>query len=210
MEHIKTYHGIDWPHPRGLLRVEGPVSPEALATYRLDDGLGAFRPPARQHEALVEIAALPEGRVIVARRAETVVGYVTFHYPDPFERWAQGGLDCLLELGAIEVTPLYRKGGLAKTLLRVAFLDDFMENYIVLTTEYYWHWDLKGTGLDVWAYRRVMEKVMGSAGLVWMATDDPDICAHPANCLMVRIGKNVPPEAVAAFDRLRFQNRLIW
>ncbi len=23
-----------------------------------------------------------------------------------------------------------------------------MEDYLVITTEYYWHWDLKGTGLN--------------------------------------------------------------
>ena len=33
---------------------------------------------------------------------------------------------------------------------------------------------------------------MKSVGMVWFATDDPEICAHPANCLMVRIGKEVP------------------
>ena len=27
--------------------------------------------------------------------------------------------------------------------------------------------------------------------LQWYATDDPEICSHPANCLMVRIGKRV-------------------
>ncbi len=29
-----------------------------------------------------------------------------------------------------------------------------MEDYIIITTEYYWHWDLKGTGLKVWEYRK--------------------------------------------------------
>ena len=28
-------------------------------------------------------------------------------------------------------------------------MDDAMEDYIIITTEYYWHWDLKGTGLNV-------------------------------------------------------------
>ena len=33
-----------------------------------------------------------------------------------------------------------------------------MEDYLVITTEYYWHWDLKGTGLTVWDYRKMMEQ----------------------------------------------------
>ncbi len=89
-------------------------------------------------------------------------------------------------------------------MLKTAFADPAMENYIVISTEYYWHWDLKGTGLSVWEYRKVMEKVMGSAGLEWFATDDPEITSHPANCLMARIGKNVPLESIEKFDRLRF------
>ena len=40
-----------------------------------------------------------------------------------------------------------------------------MEDYIIITTEYYWHWDLKGTGLNVWEYRKVMEKMMNAGGL---------------------------------------------
>ncbi|MCK9927443.1 hypothetical protein MXD62_09705, partial [Frankia sp. Mgl5] len=77
-------------------------------------------------------------------------------------------------------------------------------------TEYYWHWDLKGTGLDVWQYRKVMEKVMGSVGMTWMATDDPEICSHPANCLMALIGKNVPQESIMAFDAIRLQTRFLY
>ncbi|MCG6197657.1 N-acetyltransferase, partial [Anoxybacillus sp. LAT_38] len=92
---------------------------------------------------LVEIAALPEGRIIVAREEELVLGYVTFLYPDPLERWSQAQLPDLLELGAIEVSQAVRGGGVAKTMLQVAFADDAMEDYIVITTEYYWHWDLK-------------------------------------------------------------------
>ncbi|MGQ0455079.1 hypothetical protein ACT4UM_27375, partial [Bacillus sp. SS-TM] len=31
-----------------------------------------------------------------------------------------------------------------------------------LTTEYYWHWDLKQTGLNVWEYRKVMVRSFDS------------------------------------------------
>ncbi|GAA4717261.1 N-acetyltransferase [Brevibacillus fulvus] len=210
MIHVKRYSSCEVELNGRKLTVEGPVTPEALAALRFDEGLKAFRIPELQHQALVEIAALPEGRIIIARDGELVLAYVTFLFPDPLERWSQAKLDNLLELGAIEVSPQVRGGGISKAMLRLAFSDDAMEDYIVLTTEYYWHWDFAGTGLDIWGYRKVMEKVMGSVGMVWMATDDPEICSHPANCLMVRVGKRVPPEDVETFDRIRFQNRFFY
>lgn len=51
---------------------------------------------------------------------------------------------------------------------------------------------------------------MKSVDMVWHATDDPEICAHPANCLMVRIGKEVPLESIERFDRIRFQRRIMY
>jgi len=94
--------------------------------------------------------------------------------------------------------------------LIVSMMDDAMEDYIIITTEYYWHWDLKGTGLNVWEYRKMMEKMMNAGGLEWYATDDPEICSHPANCLMVRIGKRVDNESIQKFDQLRFTNRFLY
>lgn len=210
MDHVKRYHSLKMTVNERELLIEGPITGSELASYRFDEGLKAFRIPEQQHKALVEIADLPEGRIIVAREDDLVLGYVTFLYPDPLERWSQAKLPDLLELGAIEISHPIRAGGVAKKLLEVSFADDVMEDYIVITTEYYWHWDLKGTGLDVWQYRKVMEKVMGSVGMSWMATDDSEICSHPANCLMAKIGSRVPPESVEAFDGMRFQNRFLY
>lgn len=207
MNHIKTYHKMERETDQGTLLIEGPVSGTHLASLRFHEGLKAFRPAPRQQEALVKIADLPEGRIIIARIDDLVVGYVTYLHPDPLESWSDAGMEDLIELGAIEVAAPYRSRGVSKALLEVSFMDPFMENYIVFSTEYYWHWDLKEMGMDVWEYRKMMEKMMGSAGLKWVATDDPEICAHPANCLMVRIGKNVPLESIEQFDNLRFRNR---
>jgi acetoin utilization protein AcuA len=187
--------------------VEGPVTSEALESWTLHEGLRAFRPPERQHAALVRIAQRPEARIIVARIHHRVVGYVTFLYPDPLERWAEIPMPDLLELGAIEVCAPYRGCGIAKSLLAVAFMDDAMNDYIVISTEYYWHWDLEGTGLSVWEYKEVMKKVMGSVGMEYYSTDDPEITSHPANMLMARIGSRVPRHSVETFDKLRFRNK---
>jgi acetoin utilization protein AcuA len=52
--------------------------------------------------------------------------------------------------------------------------------------------------------------LMKSVDMVWYATDDPEICSHPANCLMVRIGHDVPISSEEQFDRIRFQYRFMY
>ncbi len=210
LHHIKTYNAKELKTPKATILIEGPISAQTLAGYHFHEGLVAFRQPKQQQQALVEIADLPEGRIIIARINETVIGYVTYLYPDPLERWSEGNMEDLIELGAIEVAPEYRGYSIGKNLLKVSMMDDFMEDYIIITTEYYWHWDLKGSGLNVWEYRKVMEKMMNAGGLQWYATDDPEISSHPANCLMARIGKRVKPESIEKFDRLRFKNRFMY
>lgn len=210
MNHKKTYNCLAINTPSGKVIIEGPISPEHLSGYEFHSGLKAFRPPNQQQEALVEIAGLDEGRIIIARNKETIIGYVTYVYPDPMERWSQGNMENLLELGAIEVIPEYRNCKIGKSLLKVSMMDDAMEDYIIITTEYYWHWDLKGTGLSVWDYRKVMEKMMNAGGLEYMATDDPEISSHPANCLMVKIGSRISLDSVQQFDKIRFQNRFMY
>ena len=79
----------------------------------------AFRPPSQQHQALIEIANLPEGRIIIARHNDTIVGYATFLHPDPLERWSEIKMDDLIELGAIEVISSFRGAAVGKNLLRL-------------------------------------------------------------------------------------------
>ncbi|GJM69969.1 acetoin utilization protein AcuA [Paenibacillus macerans] len=210
MEHRKTYIRHTLPYHEREMIVEGPVTPSHLQTLRMHPDLDAFRKPEDQHAALVEIASLPEGRIILARSEATIIGYVTFHYPDELERWSQGRMPDLIELGAVEVADEYRSAGLGSKMIRTAFEDGQMERYIVFTTEYYWHWDLKNSGLSVWDYRKMMERLMKTVDMVWYATDDPEICSHPANCLMVRIGKEVPLSSEEQFDRIRFQQRFMY
>ncbi|AIQ46761.1 acetoin utilization protein [Paenibacillus sp. FSL R7-0273] len=210
MDHRKIHVSHQIVHNHTEISVCGPVSSHFLQSLTIHPELDAFRKPRKQLQALIEIAELPEGRVIAAACNSLLVGYVTFHYPDEMELWSQGNMADLIELGAIEVADGYRGCGLGKQMLAAAFEQEQLENCIVFTTEYYWHWDLKGTGLDVWAYRSMMEKLMKPAGMVWYATDDPEICSHPANCLMVRIGREVPLSSQETFDRVRFRQRFMY
>ncbi|OKP80037.1 acetoin utilization protein [Paenibacillus sp. P3E] len=210
MEHRKIPVSHILHQQDSILTLSGPLSPDTLKGLQMHPDLDAFRKPQEQLEALIEIAGLPEGRVIAAVAGNMIAGYVTFHYPDELELWSQGGMVDLIELGAIEVADGYRGMGLAKLLITSAFEQEQLENCIVFTTEYYWHWDLKGSGLDVWAYRQMMEKLMQTVDMVWYATDDPEICSHPANCLMVRIGREVPMSSQETFDRVRFRQRFMY
>ena len=210
MKHIKTFYSETLQTKHGAVVVEGPVTPEQLQTFTLHEDLKSFRLAPAQHKALIEISKLDDGRIIVVRNGDIVVGYVTFLYPDPLERWAEDKIDNMIELGAIEVIPAYRGSGAGKMLLKVAFMGSEMEDYLVITTEYYWHWDLKGSGLTVWDYRKMMERLMNSVDFEYFATDDPEITSHPANCLMARVGKNVQADTLERFDRLRFRSRFMF
>ncbi|MGM9988865.1 MAG: GNAT family N-acetyltransferase [Bacillaceae bacterium] len=210
MIHKKVYNAQKIHTHHGEVIVEGPVPATQLETYDFHEDLTAFRIADKQREAIIEISQLPEARIIIARHRNTIVGYTTFLYPDPLERWSEANMDNLIELGAIEVIPAFRGCRVGKTMLEVAMMDDAMEDYIIITTEYYWHWDLKGTGLNVWDYRKVMEKMMNAGGLTWLATDDPEICSHPANCLMARIGSRVDLKSIQQFDSIRFKNRFMY
>ena len=126
------------------------------------------------------------------------------------ERWSTGNLPYLLELGAIEISLPYRGLGLGNALLKVSTRSPEFEDYIVITTEYYWHWDLKNSGLDVFEYKKLMQAMMSHGGLEVFATDDPEITSHPANCLMARIGKNITVDQMTEFDNIRFMNRFFF
>lgn len=210
MEHRKIPVSRSLEHNGQQIIVQGPLSPEYLQKLDMHADLDAFRRPQEQKEALIEISGLPEGRVIAAVTSEVIIGYVTFHYPNELELWSQGGMEDLIELGAIEVADGYRGSGLGKLLVSTAFEEGQLEDCIVFTTEYYWHWDLKGSGLTVWEYRQMMEKLMKTVDMVWYATDDPEICSHPANCLMVRMGRDVPLSSRETFDRVRFRQRFMY
>ncbi|WP_018086781.1 GNAT family N-acetyltransferase [Desulfurispora thermophila] len=184
--------------------LEGPVNSITLSDLNMDDKLCNFRQPEKQKIALREIAASTDGIVYIARTGNCIVGYVTFHRPDSFSRWSKHPR--ILELGAIEVSPLYRKHKLARRLLQMAFANPIMEDFIVITIEFCWHWDLDNTGLTIWEYQKMLTKLFGSVGLEKVDTDDPDILEHVANVLMARIGNNVSQQDIEMFRAMQFMH----
>ncbi len=137
MIHKKIYNATTVKTPKGTLIVEGPVPTHKLENYKFHEDLTAFRPAPQQYKAVIDISKLPEARIIVARLDDLIIGYVTYLYPDPLERWSQGNMENLIELGAVEVIPAFRGYSVGKTMLQVSMMDDNMEDYIIITTEYY-------------------------------------------------------------------------
>ncbi|WP_163539222.1 GNAT family N-acetyltransferase [Gracilibacillus sp. YIM 98692] len=204
MIHHKTYLEKQHLFQNKKLLIQGPVHAKELHEYKIHHDLDAFRPPLKQLEALIDIATDAESRIIIALDEDTIIGYVIFLFPDPIERWSTYRKDNLLELGAIEIAPDYRGAGIGSRLIQLAMSDPNVEHYIVISTEYYWHWDIHHSKLSIWDYRKLMERMMNAGGLKPAPTNDPEIMAHPANCLMMRIGKYVSKEDISLFDQIRF------
>lgn len=188
----------------GLIHFEGPVTSTYIAQLLMSDQLSNFRPPKKQQAALMLISNLPEGNVFIARHEQEIIGYVTFHYPDSYSRWSKH--PDVLELGAVEISPDWRKYRVAHYLLKEAFSNDFVENHIIITIEFCWHWDLKGSGLTPWDYQKMLTRLFSGVGFQKKSTDDPDILEHPANVLMARYGQNISNEMIGRFEQLTFVN----
>ncbi|WP_034629307.1 GNAT family N-acetyltransferase [Desulfotruncus alcoholivorax] len=182
--------------------IEGPVEPSYILDLEMSQNLCIFREPAKQQKALAEIAGSDDGMVYIIRENNTIIGYVTFHNPDKYSRWSKH--PSIMELGAIEVSPKYRGHKLGSRLLKYAFANPIMEEKIVITIEFCWHWDLDNTGLDIWKYQKMLSKLFGSVGLVRIPTDDPEILEHIANVLMARFGSKVSEEDIKRFEEMQF------
>lgn len=197
---------IKYQSPKGQIIIEGPADGNAIKALTMNERLTNFRTPEKQQLALVEISGLPMGMIYIARHEKEIVGYITFHEPDPFIRWSKH--PNVVEMGGIEVSEDWRRCKIGVNLLKLGFANPVLENHIVITMEYCWHWDVNQTGLSVWDYQRMLTKLFGSVGLKKVPTDDPDILEHPANVLMARYGSNVSPEDKALFEAMAFESKL--
>jgi acetoin utilization protein AcuA len=107
----------------------------------------------------------------------------------------------------MEVSLAWRQCHLAENLLKASFSNEQLEDFIVITIEYSWHWDLKNTGLDLRGYQQLLTKIAEKVGLKEVTTDDPDVLENPFNVLMARIGKNINKEDIALFEVMRFMGK---
>lgn len=203
-----VYESQTYQTPLGTIYIEGPVKGPDIEQLTMNEELKNFRSPAKQKKALMEIADSTDGMVYIARLEKMIIGYVSFHAPDSYSRWRRHPR--VIELGAIEVSATYRKFKIGKELMKIAFASPVMEDNILITLEYSWHWDVESSGLDLWNYQKMLTRLFGSVGMERVTTNDPDILEHPANVLMARIGKNVSEDDCKEFESLRFTNEGIF
>lgn len=189
------------PTPLGQLKISGPVSIEKMSSLSLTDGLRSFRQPHRQHAALTELTAQPDGLVFTVALANKIVAYASFHKPD-YPWWQVRSFPKLIELGSIETDPAWRKMGLGKALLDTVFNNDgflYFEDFVVMAAHFVQSWDLKTTGMTPWAYRQFMIAFFSNFAFTAWETIDPEIREHPSNILLARIGNNISAEEISIF-----------
>lgn len=190
---------------RGEVSVISVCPASTLETLTVDDGLGFFwhNRPDLQRQALLRIAAQPQGRVTIAHNANrAIVGYVTITSPDGDTRWGRDHIDGLLELGGIEVSRAWRGLGLSAALMKATFAGGAFDKQIVIATGYRWCWDVEPTGLTVREYRDMLHRVFQRYGFEFFDTDEPNIAWYPDNALVARIGPHVPPQLMGRFKGL--------
>ena len=185
-------------------------TPEFLAGLLPAPGIGAFSrysPQAadRQHAALVKVASLARGRVLVAHRGRHLVAYLAFHPLEEDNRWVSLPHGQILELGGIEVARGLRGMGLARRLMDQAFASPDFEDIIVYAQALTWCWDLEGSGMSMAEYRQMMLRLFGAYGFEPYVTDEPNIQYDRASLLLARIGSKTPPTLVKQFEALLIQ-----
>jgi acetoin utilization protein AcuA len=195
--------------PRGQVTLIARCPADEIAQLGMHQELGFFwhNRPDLQHQALMRIAALPDGNVTLAHtQARIIVGYVTVSNPDPDTRWGRDRIPGLYELGGIEVARSWRSCGIGRALLTALFADGSYDKAIVIATGYRWCWDYESSGLTLREYREVLHRTMQRAGFEFFATDEPNIAWYPDNALVARVGKHAPKELVKKFKGLLFEN----
>jgi acetoin utilization protein AcuA len=184
--------------------VRDRCAPDFLAGMTIDPGIGAFSryaPEAarRQQAALMRVASLALGRVLVAHVGRRLVGYLTFHPPPEDSRWAGLPPGQVLELGGIEVARGLRGRGVARRMMDAAFASADYQAAIVYAQGLTWCWDTTGSRMGVSEYRAMILRLFDRYGFEQCVTDEPDVTFDRTNVLLVRIGREAPTPLIQAF-----------
>lgn len=201
---------VEFETSNGTVHIRTYCQEEFVASVDIEEGLGVFfhYRPDRLRDMWLNIVRMKGGNIVLAYvDGPKAVGYIAMCPPAPVERWSKSGDDRIYELGALETSRKWRSIGLAKKLLEVTFQDETLEDKIVISTEYSWHWDYEGTGLSRISYRNLLLHLLEGVGFKEYKTDEPNIAMDPANMLTARIGSRVDRELYAKFESLLFMKR---
>jgi acetoin utilization protein AcuA len=204
-DYVSQIHEVGFGGMHWQLHFRSHCTPGFVGALAVERGLGVFSDhnPTLERERLRQVAERPDGNVCLAYTEEGfIVGYVAFYRPEPDNRWGRAKLPELYELGAVEVSRNWRGMGLGKKLLTFCALDPALEDYITISQEFSWHWDLRANGLPVTEYRQKLMAVMNAGGFALYETNEPNIKLFPHNFFMARIGVNTSISAQKVFQHL--------
>jgi GNAT superfamily N-acetyltransferase len=188
---VKTYKTAAGP-----LFLQSCCSPALVEGLQADEGLCAFaRLPEREHQLLLELSGQAANRLTLAYTpAGKIVGQVTLA---PLYAWWQGIGDAY-EV-AVEVSPAFRKLGVAHQLLSLALDFEAVEEYLILGLGLSWHWDYAGLGMSRFRYREMVARLFAAHGFAEYLTSEPNIRMDPANILVARLGRCLEEESMNRF-----------
>ncbi len=188
----------------GGILLRSLTAPDHLDALALCEGLGAYC-RYRSGETLAmlrRVLRARQSRVVVAVTGNMLVGYLAIFQPGSEERWGQGSIPGLVELGALEVDRAWRRRGVARFLLQAAFAGGALDSAIVIAPQFATDWDLEATGLTWREYRQLILRLFRRHGFAEFMTDEPLLAADSRNCLLVRVGEAAPPGLYQAFRAL--------
>lgn len=198
---VKTYKTAAGP-----LFLRSCCSPALIEGLRADEGLRAFaRLPEREHQLLLTLASQPENRLTLAYTATgNIVGQATLA---PLDAWWQG-IGKAYEV-AVEVSPHWRKLGIAHQLLSFALEFKALEEYLIVGLGLSWHWDYEGLGMSRFHYREMIARLFAAHGFAEYLTSEPNIRMDPANILVARLGRRLGEENMNRFFERLLQSETL-
>lgn len=181
------------------VRIEVWRDPSALADITVRDDFGAIVKSERLAQVMRD--GVRDGAVVIAALSErTLLGYATMVPSMMLDgRWR--GLRDVFELGALEVARGARRLGIAKRVLSHMSEAVPLRTSVVLARGVFHHWEYESAGLTPIGYRRILMRLLQSAGFGAVETDDPEVTEHPLNFLAVRYGEEAPSLAMYEVSR---------
>jgi len=198
---VKTYKT-----PAGPVFLRSCCSPSFVEGLQADEGLRAFaRLPEREHQLLLSLARQPQNRLTLAYTAAgKIVGQATLA---PLDNWWQG-IGNAYEI-AVEVSPDFRKLGVAHQLLSFALEFKSLEEYLIVGLGLSWHWDYEGLGISRFHYREMIARLFAAHGFIEYLTSEPNIRMDPANILVARLGRRLERESMNRFFQCLLQSETL-
>jgi GNAT superfamily N-acetyltransferase len=199
--HVKIYKT-----PAGPLFLRNNCLPSFVEGLQADEGLRAFaRLPEREHQLLLSVAQKPENRLTLAYTATgKIVGQSTLA---PLDNWWQD-IGNAYEI-AVEVSPGWRKQGIAHHLLSFALEFESLEEHLILGLGLSWHWDYEGLGITRYHYRELIARLFAAHGFTEYLTSEPNIRMDPANILVARLGSRLAEESMHRFFQRLLQSETL-